>query len=79
MFCCVHGTKYPPYVYFFVLFLGRLFVEIVNKKKWLVHVVEIVNKKKTQIPCEEIEQEIETLKNLDHPHIIRLFEYAPLP
>ncbi|CAD7944041.1 unnamed protein product [Amoebophrya sp. A120] len=38
-------------------------------------VLKVVNKAKSAMPPEELQLEIDTLKSLDHPHIIRLFEY----
>ena len=38
-------------------------------------VLKVINKSKSQMPAEELQLEIDTLKALDHPHIIRLFEY----
>ena len=37
--------------------------------------LKVINKAKSQMPPEELQLEIDTLKALDHPHIIRLFEY----
>lgn len=51
-----------------------LVMQVTDKRTKHQRVMKIINKTKTQIPAEEIEQEIETLKNLDHPHIIRLYE-----
>lgn len=38
-------------------------------------VLKTINKKKANMPPEELEQEINGLRSLDHPHIIKLFEY----
>ena len=38
-------------------------------------VLKVINKAKSAMPPEELQLEIDTLKALDHPHIIRLFEY----
>jgi len=49
-------------------------MRVSDKRTKQARVMKVINKTKTQIPAEEIEQEIETLKSLDHPHIIRLYE-----
>lgn len=38
-------------------------------------VLKVINKAKSAMPPEELQLEIDTLKQLDHPHIIRLYEY----
>ncbi|CAD7965794.1 unnamed protein product [Amoebophrya sp. A25] len=38
-------------------------------------VLKVINKAKSAMPPEELQLEIDTLKTLDHPHIIRLYEY----
>lgn len=38
-------------------------------------VMKTVNKAKSNMPPEELEQEIKNLKMVDHPHIIKIFEY----
>jgi len=38
-------------------------------------VVKAVQKSKTSLPLDEIEQEILIMRQIDHPHIVRLFEW----
>uniref|UniRef100_A0A0G4HZ07 non-specific serine/threonine protein kinase n=1 Tax=Chromera velia CCMP2878 TaxID=1169474 RepID=A0A0G4HZ07_9ALVE len=40
----------------------------------LQRVCKIINRARSQVPMEQIEEEIRVMKELDHPHIIRIFE-----
>lgn len=40
----------------------------------LERVIKTINKDRSQVPLEQIEAEIEVLKSLDHPNIIKIFE-----
>ncbi|KAL8275134.1 hypothetical protein Esti_001013 [Eimeria stiedai] len=40
----------------------------------LERVIKTINKERSQVPLEQIEAEIEVLKSLDHPNIIKIFE-----
>jgi len=52
--------------------LVYLVEEIASKQE---RVLKVINKAKSAMPPEELQLEIDTLRQLDHPHIIRLFEY----
>jgi len=71
-------TGHPEEFYVVDKQLGKgafgLVMRVTDKRTGHTRVMKVINKTKTQIPQEEIEQEIETLKNLDHPHVIRLYE-----
>eukprot|EP00397_Hematodinium_sp_SG-2012_P008424 GEMP01008484.1.p1 GENE.GEMP01008484.1~~GEMP01008484.1.p1 ORF type:complete len:632 (+),score=110.09 GEMP01008484.1:34-1929(+) len=71
-------TGHPEEYYVFEKQLGKgtfgLVVAVTDKRSGHHRVMKVINKTKSQIPQEEIEQEIETLKNFDHPNIIRLYE-----
>ncbi|PFH37490.1 calcium-dependent protein kinase CDPK6 [Besnoitia besnoiti] len=45
-----------------------------EKSSGLERVIKTVNKDRSQVPMEQIEAEIEVLKSLDHPNIIKIFE-----
>eukprot|EP00382_Lankesteria_abbotti_P000717 CAMPEP_0113844434 /NCGR_PEP_ID=MMETSP0372-20130328/236_1 /TAXON_ID=340204 /ORGANISM="Lankesteria abbotti" /LENGTH=637 /DNA_ID=CAMNT_0000813439 /DNA_START=216 /DNA_END=2129 /DNA_ORIENTATION=- /assembly_acc=CAM_ASM_000359 len=47
---------------------------VAERVSGLVRVCKIVNKDKAAIPIEQIQAEIEVLKSLDHPNIIKVFE-----
>lgn len=40
----------------------------------LERVIKTINKDRSQVPMEQIEAEIQVLKSLDHPNIIKIFE-----
>lgn len=48
---------------------------VMDKKTKQPRVLKTINKAKANMPPEELEQEIKNMKKLDHPHIIKLFEY----
>eukprot|EP00923_Selenidium_pygospionis_P027870 GHVN01050389.1.p1 GENE.GHVN01050389.1~~GHVN01050389.1.p1 ORF type:complete len:584 (+),score=58.26 GHVN01050389.1:254-2005(+) len=47
---------------------------VTERTSGLGRVCKIINKELTQVPVEQIDEEIEVLKNLDHPNIIKIFE-----
>mmetsp|Transcript_58276 Transcript_58276/g.103486 ORF Transcript_58276/g.103486 Transcript_58276/m.103486 type:complete len:693 (-) Transcript_58276:160-2238(-) len=46
-----------------------------HKKSGAEYVVKAVKKTRTSLPLDEIEQEILIMRQIDHPHIVRLFEW----
>ncbi|XP_026192969.1 calcium-dependent protein kinase 2 [Cyclospora cayetanensis] len=47
---------------------------VIEKSSGLERVIKTINKDRSQVPLEQIEAEIEVLKSLDHPNIIKIFE-----
>lgn len=45
-----------------------------ERSNGLERVIKTINKDRSQVPMEQIEAEIEVLKSLDHPNIIKIFE-----
>eukprot|EP01057_Protomagalhaensia_wolfi_P005877 Protomagalhaensia_wolfi_Nauph_80__5876@NODE_756_length_2026_cov_31_084046_g568_i0_p1_GENE_NODE_756_length_2026_cov_31_084046_g568_i0NODE_756_length_2026_cov_31_084046_g568_i0_p1_ORF_typecomplete_len648_score155_64Pkinase/PF00069_25/8_3e70Pkinase/PF00069_25/6_3e03Pkinase_Tyr/PF07714_17/5_1e48EFhand_7/PF13499_6/0_00016EFhand_7/PF13499_6/4_2e03EFhand_7/PF13499_6/7_5e13EFhand_7/PF13499_6/4_1e17EFhand_1/PF00036_32/0_0014EFhand_1/PF00036_32/3_3e03EFhand_1/PF00036_32/0_0018EFhand_1/PF00036_32/0_003EFha len=47
---------------------------VLEKTSNLKRCCKIINKDKAAVPVEQIEAEVEVLKALDHPHVIKIFE-----
>ncbi|CDI77191.1 CAM kinase, CDPK family, putative [Eimeria acervulina] len=47
---------------------------VIEKSSGLERVIKTINRDRSQVPSEQIEAEIEVLKSLDHPNIIKIFE-----
>ncbi|CAK0894734.1 unnamed protein product [Prorocentrum cordatum] len=48
---------------------------VVQKTTRAERVAKIIDKERCAMPLEEIEQELDILRDLDHPHIVRCFEW----
>lgn len=55
-------------------FFGQCFW-VCHKQTKDIRVVKNISKMQSQVPREEIEKEMDILKNLDHPHVVRMFEW----
>ncbi|PHJ23839.1 cam cdpk [Cystoisospora suis] len=49
---------------------------VVERSSGLERVIKTINKDRSQVPMEQIEAEIQVLKSLDHPNIIKIFEIS---